>query len=223
MTNIIKTKQKDNRSRTWAFVAYPESMPEDWKTILDSLSVPWACSPLHDSDINETTGEKKKPHYHFVLSFDGKKSYEQIEEITSKLKATVPQRCLSIRGAVRYFLHLDNPEKAQYTSRKNEIMSGGAFDVEDALKLSATEKDDIVEKLEDIIYSKHVNEYANLSYWVKTYHKEWREVLKANSFHLSQIIKSLRHTRSLIDIETGEVVFDDNVIDKRGENEMPNG
>lgn len=213
MANITKASAKDNRSRTWAFVAYPESMPENWREILDALSVPWACSPLHDKDINETTGEVKKPHRHFVISFPGKKSYEQIKEITDKLNAPVPQKCLSIRGAVRYFLHLDNPEKAQYGDRKNEILSGGSFDIEDALKLSATEKDDIVEKLEAVIYEKHVSEYAHLAYWVKTYHREWREVLKANTLHLNSIIKSLRHTRSLIDIETGEVIFDDNVIE----------
>ena len=73
MANITKASAKDNRSRTWAFVAYPESMPENWREILDALSVPWACSPLHDKDINETTGEVKKPHRHFVMSFPGKK------------------------------------------------------------------------------------------------------------------------------------------------------
>lgn len=212
MANITKPKEKDNRFRTWNFVAYPESMPENWREILDALSVPWACSPLHDRDKNDT-GEIKKPHRHFVLSFPGKKSYEQIKEITDKLNAPAPQKCMSIRGSVRYFLHLDNPEKAQYGDRRNEILSGGSFDIEDALKLSATEKDEIVEKLEAVIYEKHVAEYAHLAYWVKTYHREWREVLKANAFHLTQIIKSIRHSRSLVDIETGEVVFDDNAIE----------
>lgn len=123
MANITKASAKDNRSRTWAFVAYPESMPENWREILDALSVPWACSPLHDKDINETTGEVKKPHRHFVMSFPGKKSYEQIKEITDKLNAPVPQKCLSIRGAVRYFLHLDNPEKRSIETARTKFCS----------------------------------------------------------------------------------------------------
>lgn len=207
MANITNSATKDNRSRTWAFIAYPESMPENWREVLDSLSVPWACSPLHDSDVLDSgTGEKKKPHFHFVISFQGKKSYEQIKEITDKLNAPVPEKCHSIRGAVRYFLHLDSPDKFNYSSRRSEIQSGNGFDVEDALKLSSSEEETIALEIEQVIYAKRVAEYSHLAYWVRKYHPEWRSVLKKNSFHLSLIIKSYRHGGELIDIETGEVV-----------------
>ena len=208
MQNVDKPKKtvKDDRTRTWAFVAYPESLPPNWRAVLDELYVPWACSPLHDKDINETTGEPKKPHYHVVLSFDGKKSYEQIKEITDKLNAPAPQKCRSVRGAVRYMAHLDNPEKAQYSV--SDITSGMGFDVDDALKLSATEKDQILQTLENVIWTKHVSEYAHLAYWVSKYHPEWRQTLKENSYHIGQIIKSIRHGQDvpLIDLETGEAV-----------------
>ena len=163
MTKDSKTKAgvKDDRTRTWAFVAYPESLPPNWRAVLDELNVPWACSPLHDKDVNETTGEPKKPHYHVVLSFEGKKSYEQVKAITDKLNAPVPQKCHSVRGAVRYMAHLDNPEKAQYSP--SDITSGMGFDVDDALKLSATERDAILQRLENIIFEKHVTEYADLA------------------------------------------------------------
>lgn len=209
MAKDSKTKAgvKDDRTRTWAFVAYPESLPPNWRAVLDEMSVPWACSPLHDKDVNETTGEPKKPHYHVVLSFEGKKSYEQVKEFTDKLKATVPQKCHSVRGAVRYMAHLDNPEKAQYST--SDITCGMGFDVDDALKLSATEKDQILQRLEDFIFERHVREYAHLAYWVSKYHPEWRETLKCNSYHIGQIIKSIRNSgeeNPLIDLETGEVV-----------------
>lgn len=208
MAKDSKTKAgvKDDRARTWAFVAYPESLPPNWRAVLDEMNVPWACSPLHDKDVN-TTGEPKKPHYHLVLSFSGPKSYEQVKEITDKLKATVPQKCYSVRGAVRYMAHLDNPEKAQYST--SDITCGMGFDVDDALKLSATEKDQILQRLEDFIFERHVREYAHLAYWVSKYHPEWRETLKCNSYHIGQIIKSIRNSgeeNPLIDLETGEVV-----------------
>lgn len=209
MTKDSKTKAgvKDDRTRTWAFVAYPESLPQNWRAVLDEMGVPWACSPLHDKDVNETTGEPKKPHYHVVLSFSGPKSYEQVKEITDKLKATIPQKCHSVRGAVRYMAHLDNPEKAQYSTK--EITCGMGFDVDDALKLSATEKDQILQRLEDFIFEKHVREYAHLAYWVSKYHPEWRETLKSNSYHIGQIIKSIRNSgdqNPLVDLETGEMI-----------------
>lgn len=197
---------KDDRARTWAFVAYPESIPQDWRELLDSWGVPWCRSPLHDKDINESTGEPKKPHWHFVLSFEGKKSYEQVAEITAKLGATIPQRCHSIRGAVRYMAHLDNPEKAQYDTA--DIMAGLGFDVADALKLSESEKDEILQQLENTIWEKKVTEYAFLAYWVSKYHPAWRETLKCNSYHIGQIIKSIRNCPDgvVIDIETGEQI-----------------
>lgn len=189
MANI--TKEKDNRARTWTFIGYPESMPENWKDILEELGVPWACSPLHDKDINPTTKEIKKAHYHFVLSFEGKKSYEQILEITSRFNGSVPQRANSIRGVVRYFAHLDNPEKAPYNVA--DIQSGMGFDVGDALKLSASEENAIFEVLEDFILDHRIKEYNHFFEWIRAEHSEWRHIARKGAFHFSNLIKSIRH------------------------------
>jgi len=193
MKKDSKTKQrvKDERTRTWAFVAYPESMPENWRAVLDELCVPWACSPLHDKDVNETTGELKKAHYHFVLSFEGPKSYEQVKAITDKLKATIPQKCMSIRGAVRYMAHLDNPEKAQYSI--SNIVTGMGFDVEDALKLSVTEEEDVLDEMCAFIEDNWIVEFCDFNSYVRKERKEWRTILRHNCFFISQIIKSQRH------------------------------
>lgn len=189
MANI--TKEKDNRARTWTFIGYPESMPKNWREVLIDLGVPWACSPLHDKDVNPTTSELKKPHYHFVLSFEGKKSYEQIEAITKQFNAPAPQKANSIRGVVRYFAHLDNPEKAQYNVA--DIQCGMGFDVGNALKLSTSEEDTIFETLEDFILDNRVKEYNHFFMWIRTEHPEWRSVARKGAFHFSNLIKSIRH------------------------------
>ena len=43
-----ESKKKDVRARTWTFVQYPESAPENWRDILDGYHIPWVESPLHD-------------------------------------------------------------------------------------------------------------------------------------------------------------------------------
>ena len=122
-TNIERKHAK--RYLSWACVVYPgESLPENWKSILGDLMIPWAMSPLHDQDTN-ADGEKKKAHRHLLLSFHSVKSYAQIQEITRRLGAPSPQPCRDTRGMVRYFLHLDNPEKSKY-NREN-IDCGGGF------------------------------------------------------------------------------------------------
>lgn len=128
-------KTTDNRARNWGFIAYPDSVPKDWKSILFMSCAKVAISPLHDSDLNADETQKK-PHWHIVLIYEGKKSYNQIKAITDSINATIPQKIASVRGTLRYFCHLDNPEKAQYSTSEvvtiglnyeKEILSDGDF------------------------------------------------------------------------------------------------
>lgn len=109
-----KTRSADGRARNFATVVYPESAPENWLEIVAGHFVPAFISPLHDSDINPN-GEQKKPHYHVVMMFEGKKSLDQIREITLSFGGVGCEIVQSIRGYARYLCHLDNPEKAQYS------------------------------------------------------------------------------------------------------------
>jgi len=188
-TNI--ERKYSNRHRSWNLIVYPgESLPENWKAILGDLMIPWAISPLHDEDINETE-EKKKAHRHLILAFYTVKSYAQIKEIAMRLGSAPPKPCLSTRGTVRYFLHLDNPEKAQY--KREDIEYGGGFDLENALKKTATEEEEILADLYEIIRINWITEFCDLVEYVSKERKEWRTILRKNSFYLTQIIKSQRH------------------------------
>ena len=89
---MSEIKSKESRSRTWTFVLYPESAPDNWRDLLDEQHVEWVESPLHDRDINPD-GELKKAHIHILLLFSSVKSYEQICEITVVLNCPIPQRC----------------------------------------------------------------------------------------------------------------------------------
>ena len=59
--------------------------PEDWEDVIKQE--PAVISPLHDKDVTED-GERKKPHYHVILSYKGNKSFEQIDEIARLLHAS---------------------------------------------------------------------------------------------------------------------------------------
>lgn len=187
-TNIQKKQGK--RYLSWTFVAYPESLPENWLNQLADLCVPFAVSPLHDKDKTEL-GEPKKPHYHVLLSFRSVKSFEQIKQITDKLTAPIPQPCNDTRGLVRYFLHLDHPNKAQYS--RNDIVAGCGFDLENALQATATEEEEILDEICDFLENNWVTEFAIANSWIRHNRKEWRLIFRKNSFYLAQIIKSQRH------------------------------
>ena len=47
-----KGVQKDRRARSWSWIVYPESAPDNWRQLLDETGEKWIESPLHDKDIN---------------------------------------------------------------------------------------------------------------------------------------------------------------------------
>lgn len=183
-------KKHGKRFLSWSFIGYPESLPENWLEQLRDMCVPFCVSPIHDKDKTEL-GEPKKPHYHVLLSFRSVKSFEQIKEITDKFNAPIPKPCSETRGLVRYFLHLDNPEKAQYS--REDIVVGCGFDLENALQLTATEEEEILDEICDFLEENWITEFAAANSWIRHNKKEWRLIFRKNSFYLSQIIKSQRH------------------------------
>ena len=118
--------RKDARVRNYACVRYPESAPDNWKDILSGHFVPALISPLHDKDV-DPQNQPKKPHYHIVLMFDGKKTKEQATEIFSSFGGVGCEVVKSIRGYARYLCHMDNPEKAQYKQEDVVCLCGADY------------------------------------------------------------------------------------------------
>lgn len=183
----------DNRTRSWAAVVYPESAPSDWRQILDDYHIEWAESPLHEFDVNESTGETKKPHWHIVLAFEGKKSYEQVCDILAPLNCPAPQRCHSLKGAVRYMAHLDNPEKFQYSPF--EIVGHGGFDVQSALAPSSAKRYELIREMQQWCDETGCLEFCDLfSYASAERYDDWFPLLcDSCAFVMAQFLRSRRY------------------------------
>ena len=128
------TGSKDGRARVWTFLVYPfESAPENWREILDAECIPWIESPLHNPDPEALNhDEHDYRHHHIELIYSGKKSYDQITEITKKLNATRPFVVNDIRAMTRYFAHLDQPNKQKFSPK--EIIAHCGADIKDYLE-----------------------------------------------------------------------------------------
>lgn len=188
-----KPQESDGRARIWGFLLYPESAVPNWRDVLTEMQVSAGLSPLHDRDVNPD-GTLKKAHYHVVIAFDGKKSYEQVFEITDALKATIPQRCRSVKGSVRYFTHMDNPEKAQYS--KSDIVSINGFDIEEQFKPTQSERFEILLEIQEFLINHEVTEYRELFDYAAHKQKDrWFSVVVNNTFVLKTYINSIRHSR----------------------------
>lgn len=171
---VTEKKKRDTRARVWALIVYPESAPKTWRDILDADHLAWVESPLHDQDLNPD-GEKKKPHWHIMLFFEGKKSYEQVKEIADKLSAPIPKRVKNAKGMARYFVHLDNPEKHQY--EKDDIKCHGGADVEQYFELSMSSRTSVLRDLMEFISDSEIDNFDDLiMYCIKQKEYDWFEI-----------------------------------------------
>ena len=115
------------RYRNFATVFYPDSCAFDqMKDFLTEIHVPVLISPLHDKDYNPT-GEPKKPHWHVMIMFEGKKSKDQIKKVLEGSGAVGLEIVNSSRSYARYLCHLDNPEKTRYSEDEVTCLNGADF------------------------------------------------------------------------------------------------
>lgn len=183
---------KSIRKRHWAFVAYPDSLPENWFDLLKQTGLTGAISPLHDKDVN-ADGEVKKPHYHIIVSFNGPTSYAVVNELTDKLHASIPQALEQIRGYYRYFTHADNPEKYQYDEK--DIKSFNGFNISDFIELTKSEINTIKRELQKLIDDKELYEYCDFMDYLLLHEEMINEydVASSNTYFFDRYISSKRN------------------------------
>lgn len=184
-TNIQK------KSRTWTWVVYEDEKDQVDSWLGDNPDIAWAMSPKHENDVNPD-GEKKKPHWHLLVSFNGPTTLNVAQAISKELGLPNPQICRNTRGMVRYFLHLDNPEKAKYD--RTLITSGGGFDFESYLALSQSEKEleerAFIRSLLARIQELGITDFGDVVDLVMCEYEEHYKYLRSSSYLLKQYVYS---------------------------------
>ena len=225
----MSSDKSNRRTRNWCVVVYPSEQwyrhnypngkydgsegwgqaPDNWQDELDNLNIKWACSPIHDMDIDDD-GHIKKPHWHIILCYNGNKSFEQVKDDVDFLMCPIPQICRDVRSSVRYFIHKDHPHKYQYS--QSDIKSFGGFDVGDLFQLSKSEKTQLLTEISLFIREYDIVEYYDLTFYAIDNCTEWVQVIQDNSIYFERLLKSNRHrsrtaeTLQKFDEETGEIL-----------------
>lgn len=205
----MSEKRIDTRTRNFATVVYPESAPENWQEILVQQFVPAFISPLHDKDVNPT-GEPKKPHWHVMLMFEGKKSMEQVREIFDLIGGVGCEKVNSVRGYARYLCHLDNPEKVQY--RQEDVRSLGGADYAATIGL-ATDKYKALAEMQDFCEVYNVNSFYLLAKYAKEHRQDWHRILSdCGSVFMREYLQSRKWSQDqgldhIVDPVSGEVLI----------------
>lgn len=112
------TKRNNPSSRNFRFVLYPEDLTHC--AALESFEKFGSYVYILHDKCTELDGSLKKPHWHVVLMLD---SHRCIEQLCADL-GIASNYCQVINGSrvnsLRYLIHLDDPEKYQYT--KNDVL-----------------------------------------------------------------------------------------------------
>lgn len=181
-----ENKVKELRPRNHATIVYPDSAPDDWLEKLSSLAVPCFVSPLHDKDFNGD--EPKKPHYHVMLMFDGKKSEAQVSQIFDSIGGVGRPTVHSIRGYARYLCHLDDPSKALYDI--NEVISFGGADYFNIISLPS-DKYATIGDMMDYCDTHSITSYAELLRYARDFKNDWFRVLcDSGTLVIKEFLKS---------------------------------
>lgn len=193
MVDVSATvKRFYGKSQVWAGIMYQDSAPADWEHQLRMLGVPFAVSPLHDQDIREDK-TPKKPHWHVILYWPGgSTTYRTAAAIMRDvLKGTIPIPLVSPRGYYRYFVHLDNPEKAKYDEA--DIITGNGFDIGEFLQLTAKEQNDLAKLIITEIINQGMTEYWELvMYAMLNMDAAAFEFVRTNTLFLRSALQSKR-------------------------------
>lgn len=201
-------KSRDTRTRNFATVVYPDSAPEDWQDILARHCIPAFISPLHDKDTNPT-GEPKKPHFHVMLMFDGKKSIEQVSEVFSSIGGVGCEVVKSVRGYARYLCHLDNPEKAQYDTAAVRSI---AADYIGTIGL-AVDKYVAIGEMQDFCEKYNVFSFYALAKYARINRPDWHRMLcDCAAVYMREYLQSRTWSieqghGDIVDPETGEILL----------------
>lgn len=148
------------RSRNFTIVLYPEDEThiKALKTIEKQFNYAYI---LHDKDIwekdqiNEKTGQmehkkgdKKKEHYHVLITFENARSEKTIQEIIENEKIHIEKS--SFYEMARYLIHLDNPNKYQY--KIQDIKTNIYKRIENALKREVDKEEEKAHILLEYIF-----------------------------------------------------------------------
>lgn len=193
MGNYIKRENSadpsEKRSYNWATIVYPESAPQNWQDVLLQIGFPCCISPLHDKDLKDD-GSLKKPHYHVVFHFPTKKSSDQLKDMISLFGGVGHQRVDSIRGAVQYQVHLNHPDKAQYS--QSDIVDLCGFNSHQYFKVKIDDDLAFV-KLVNLVEDYNLTCYSQLVRIVIDDFPDLLPAVRRYAYALTQYVKSFAY------------------------------
>jgi hypothetical protein len=188
---VVGWKDEKSKARSWAFIVYPESAPEEWRDILQMTGLQFAISPLHDCD-KDPTEEEKKAHWHVIAVWRNPTTGATVRRITESVKAPVPIPLNDMKGYYRYLTHKENPEKHQYDEKDITVING--FNILDFVDKTKSEVNAYKRTIQRLILEMGITEYAVLMIYLdeQDMYDEY-DIASSHTYFFDKFIASIRN------------------------------
>lgn len=193
------------KSRYWITVVYPESAAENWIEILNLSGLQAIISPLHDKDVT-AVGDVKKPHYHVMLMWDGPTTKKCAQEWIEQIGGVGCFIAASPRGCARYWCHLDNPDKAQYS--REDVTCIGGVDYDDLVN-QVSDEILILRQIFDFCEDYKITSYRKLMIYCRYHEPAWEKAIITK--YRENVFRYLRSFEN--DLKQGDKSSIDDVLD----------
>ena len=215
-----------DKARYFTFLLYPESIPEDWKTLLETIGVPMAISPLHDKDKSKVEGQEyKKAHYHVIYVAANPVTTDSVR---FKIKNLLGKQSLakvqivsqSMENMYAYLTHesKDAIAKNKYKYAKKDIRLLNNFDIDRYVVLDVEDKDEMLNDVCDMIDDHGLANIRELRRFVKEHGDEYNlpsmkiinSVLRSHTglirLYFDAVYQERKYGRGYVDKDTGEIL-----------------
>jgi len=215
-----------DKARYFTFLLYPESIPKDWDTLLETIGVPIAVSPLHDKDKSIVEGQKyKKAHYHVIYVA---KNPVTTDSVRFKIKNLLGNQSIakvqivsqSMENIYLYLTHESKDAIAKNKQKydKKDIKLLNNFDIDRYITLDVEDKDEMLNDVCDLIDEHGLANIRELRRFVKERGTEYNlpsmkiinSVLRSHTglirLYFDAVYQERKYRRNYIDKDTGEIL-----------------
>lgn len=195
--------QNFGKNRQWVGVLFNENMRDGWQDDIENLvQLPFAYC-VHDKGLQLESGEHRKVHTHLILVWPAPTTYKHAIEVFDRLSAP-GRRCFAAiepvynaRRMYDYLIHdtEDCKKKGKFQFLPEERITGNLYDIGVYAQVSQTEKNEMFDRLTDMILIHSVENYADFVSLARLEFAEEaevaRDVIRGHSGYFDRLIKGV--------------------------------
>lgn len=198
-----RRKANGERHKCWTLIFYPDSAPAEWKDLISDLHLRVWVSPVHDSDVWTAADEKKdaqhkagtgkKPHFHLICEYEVQVDRDTFLGDFAFLNGPASVKNVkSLSAMVRYLIHADDPDKAQYDVADMRVFGGASTDV--VMQLGTGERHMVLKAMRRFIREHRIVDFCDFVDYCDDCESTWASLLDDNSSYvIEKYIKSMRY------------------------------